>query len=130
MKSMNEAACEIKSQTRFDEIRGRIGFFQTSFQQERAAHQVEEGLWQRVLKLGRYGFGTYLGLFGDGDAGERVILEDARVVRRLEDLHRREYQSVFGSFELERAVYGTREGQKIEYVSLDERLQVPQRKPS
>ena len=130
MKSMNEAACEIKSQALFDEIRGMIAFLQTSFQEERAAHQVEEGLWRRVLKLGRYAFGNYLSLFGDGDAGERVMLEDAREVRRLDALHRREYQSVFGAFELERAVYGTREGQKIEYVPLDERLQLPRRKHS
>lgn len=62
MKSMNEAACEIKSQTLFDEIREMIGFLQTSFQEERAAHQVEEGLWQRVLKLGRYAFGISMAM--------------------------------------------------------------------
>ena len=47
-------------------------------------------------------------------------------MRRLNDLHRREIRNVFGLFELYRAVYGTREGQKIEAVPLDERLGLPQ----
>ena len=36
------------------------------------------------------------------------------------------YQSVFGRFELERVVYGTREGQKIAYVPFDTQLQLPE----
>ena len=60
-----------------------------------------------MLKLDHHAFGAYLALFGEGDAGEQVVLEDGRAVRRLEQLHRRPYQSVFGLFELERAVYGT-----------------------
>ena len=36
-----------------------------------------------------------------------------------------EYLSVFGLFELQRAVYGTREGQKIEYIPLDAQWQLP-----
>jgi hypothetical protein len=47
-------------------------------------------------------------------------------VRRLVDLHRRKIGNVFGLFELNRAVYGTREGQQIEAVPLDDRLQLPQ----
>ena len=130
MKSMNQAASVIKGQALFDEVREIIDFLQTAFQEGHAAHQVEKGLWRRVLKLGRYAFEMYLALFGDGDAGERVRLQDGREVRRIDALHRREYQSVFGLFELNRAVYGTRAGQKIEYVPLDERLQLPQGKHS
>jgi hypothetical protein len=47
------------------------------------------------------------------------------VLKRLERAHRREYQSIFGAFELVREVYGSREGQKIEYVPFDEQLQLP-----
>ncbi len=130
MKSMNGTACTIRTQELFDEVGEMIGFLQTSFQEESAAHQVEAGLWKRTLELGRHAFGTYLALFGDGDAGEQITLEDGREVRRLDALHRRGYQSVFGPFELERAVYGTREGQKILHVPLDERLRLPQGKHS
>jgi hypothetical protein len=49
-------------------------------------------------------------------------------VRRLGDLHKREYQSVFGRYELWRVVYGTRAGQKIEHVPLDAKLNLPESK--
>jgi hypothetical protein len=83
-----------------------------------------------MLNLGRSIYQAWLDLGGDGDAGDRLVLEDGREVRRLDALHHREIRNVFGLFELLRAVYGTREGQKIEAVPLDERLQLPQGKNS
>jgi len=130
MTSMNDATCEIKPQALLDEFAEILAFVQTSFQQARTAHEVEKGLWQRMLKLGHSVYGAWLDLFGEGDAGDRIILEDGRAVRRFDALHRREIRNVFGLFELMRAVYGTREGQKIEAVPLDERLGLPQGKSS
>jgi hypothetical protein len=131
MKSMNNAASEIESQALLEEFAQILTFVQTAFQEGRTVHEVECGLWQRMLKLGRSVFQAWLDLFGDGAAGEeRIVLEDGREVRRLDALHRREIQNVFGLFELIRAVYGTREGQKIEAVPLDERLGLPQGKNS
>jgi hypothetical protein len=40
-------------------------------------------------------------------------------------LHPRRYVSVFGPFTLQRTAYGSREGQKIDFVPLDNRLQLP-----
>ncbi|MCU0879594.1 MAG: hypothetical protein MUF06_17595, partial [Pirellulaceae bacterium] len=133
MTNMNDTPSEITQQALMLEFEGILGFVQTAFRQGRTAHDVETGLWERMLKLGHniYGAwlglfgdgsagdrlvldGAWLGLFGDGGAGDRLVLEDGREVRRLEALHRREIQNVFGSFGLDRAVYGTREGQKIE----------------
>jgi len=130
MKNMNDAACEINNQVLLDEFAEILEFVRASFQEARAAHEVERGLWYRMLKLGRNVFEAWLALYGEGDGGDRIVLEDGREVRRLKDLHRREYQSVFGLFKLDRAVYGTREGQKIEAVPLDERLGLPQGKNS
>ncbi|MCP3881878.1 MAG: hypothetical protein GY701_26335, partial [Sulfitobacter sp.] len=130
MKSMNDATREIKSQALLEEFAEIMTFVQKAFQEEHTAHVVEIGLWQRMLKLGGNIYGAWLELFGDGDAGDRIVLEDGREVRRLNDLHRREIRNVFGLFELYRAVYGTREGQKIEAVPLDERLGLPQGKNS
>ena len=130
MKSMNQRTHEIKSQALFDEFAEILAFVQGAVEQGGTAHTVETGLWQRMLQLGRNLFGGWLGLLGDGDAGERIVLEDGREVRRLDTLHRREIQNVFGEFELMRAVYGTREGQKIEAVPLDERLGLPAGKNS
>ena len=130
MKSMNDATRQIKSQALLEQFHEIMVFVQSAFEQERTAHEVEKGLWQRLLKLGRSIFQAWLDLCGDGDAGERIVLEDGREVSRLEDLHRREIQNVFGLFAVMRAVYGTREGQKIEAIPLDERLQLPQGKNS
>ncbi|MGF1615056.1 MAG: hypothetical protein ACFCVA_14420 [Gammaproteobacteria bacterium] len=67
---------------------------------------------------------------GDGDEGPVVVLNEGRTVRRLEAPHRRGYPSVFGSFVLERVVYGTREDPTIASVPLDTWLQLPQDKGS
>jgi hypothetical protein len=84
-----------------------------------AAHEVEAGIWQRVLQLGRQALGLLFRLVGPGDRGESIILPDGHEVHRLETPHARVYQSVFGRFELERVVYGTREGQKIIHIPSD-----------
>jgi hypothetical protein len=130
MKSMNDATCEIKSQALLDEFAEILAFVQKAYQEGGTAHEVESGLWQRMLQLGGSIFRAWLDLFGDGDVGETLVLEDGREVRRLNDLHRRVIRNVFGLFELMRVVYGSREGQKIEAVPLDERLQLPQGKNS
>jgi hypothetical protein len=57
--------------------------------------------------------------------GDTVTLPDGRVCQRLEENHQRRYVSIFGEFMLERAVYGSREGQKIDWVPVDDRLQLP-----
>ena len=48
------------------------------------------------------------------------------MVKRLPQPHYRPYQSIFGDFVLERVVYGTREGQRIEAAPLDARLGLPE----
>lgn len=91
-----------------------------------AAHDVEAGLWRRVLQLGQQAMQLFFTLVGPGDVGESVVLSEGHEVRRLETRHPRVYQSVFGRFELERVVYGSREGQKIAYVPFDTQLQLPE----
>jgi hypothetical protein len=94
-------------------------------QQGKPAHEVELRLWKLLLKLGQESFGQYLAAQGTGDMGESVELPDGRVCQRLENLHTRRYVSIFGEFVLERTVYGSREGQKLDFVPLDNRLQLP-----
>jgi hypothetical protein len=91
-----------------------------------AAHKVEKGIWQRILAMGRQATGHFFRMQGDGDVGETVETPDGKEVRRLPEPHRRTYHSIFGPFELSRFVYGTREGQRIEFVPLDARLELPE----
>jgi hypothetical protein len=103
-------------------------FIEAAAQQATAAHVVEEALFRKLLALGRQLYGRFLALQGTGDVGERFTLPDGRQVRRLENTHQRLLQTIFGEFSLDRAVYGTREGQAIEAVPLDARLQLPESK--
>lgn len=105
-------------------------FIDSSVREDRPAHEVEQGIWNRMLKLGHQSLFLYFEKVGDGDQGAEVTLPDGRCLRRFEKFHKRSYQSVFGSFELLRVVYGKREGQKIEYVPVDERLGLPESKYS
>lgn len=90
------------------------------------AHEAEGEIWERVLAMGRSALGEFFARQGDGDLGDTLDLPDGRQVKCLEYLHERTYRSIFGDFALQRAVYGTREGQKIEFVPLDQRLQLPE----
>lgn len=92
----------------------------------RAIHAVERDIWTRLQELGRRALALFIADQGDGDIGETFTMSDGRMLKRLDEPHTRVYQSIFGKYELKRAVYGTREGQKIELVPLDQRLQLPE----
>jgi hypothetical protein len=89
-------------------------------------HEIERTLWREVRRIGREALTLVFDLLGNGDQGEELELPDGRRLQRLEQEHRRDYQSIFGPFELSRVVYGSREGQKIAFVPLDNRLQFPE----
>ena len=101
-----------------------VGGVLRTVQEHRPLHELERDTWARVLAMGHEVLGLLFTLLGPGDVGETATLDDGRTLRRL-DLHRRDYQSPFGEFELERYGYGTREGQELELVPLDERLALP-----
>jgi hypothetical protein len=88
-------------------------------------HEVENGLWELLLKTGRQAIQAFFDSHGTGDLGARITLPDGQEVHRLPVLHGRRYVSIFGEFVLSRTVYGSREGQSLEFVPLDNRLQLP-----
>lgn len=90
-----------------------------------AIHEVERDLWRQLRLMGHEALGQFLHLQGDGDMGETVTLPTGEECQRLQELHQRRYVSIFGEFQLQRVVYGSREKQKIEFVPLDHRLQLP-----
>ena len=112
----------LELQSQMEELQG---FIRTAAATGLAMHEVEQGLFKRLLELGHELQQWLFALLGDGDQGETVTTGEGRVLRRLPNLHRRAYQSIFGCFDLERVAYGTREGQRIEHVPLDARLSLP-----
>ncbi len=100
-------------------------FVEAAAREGTAVHEVEKGLWQTLLRLGQHCLSHFFALLGDGDLGETVCSDDGQQWQRLDEPHPRRYVSIFGTFELLRIVYGSREGQKIEFVPLDNRVQLP-----
>jgi len=102
-----------------------LAYVRNAATQGTAVHHVERGIWQRLLELGHTALGHFFALQGIGNLGDTVTLPDGQTWECLPELHTRRYVSIFGEFTLARTVYGTREGQKIEFVPLDNRLQLP-----
>lgn len=98
----------------------------TALQEGTAVHQVESRLWDLGLQLGRRSLAALFAASGSGDLGASLTLPDGQAVQRLEQLHSRRYVSIFGEFRLERTVYGSREGQTLQFIPLDNRLQLPE----
>jgi hypothetical protein len=127
-KSMKEKRDGFNRRELLNKAREIINFIEQAHKLGLAAHDVEEALFRQLIELGYRALGMFFALCGDGDEGEEITLAPGQLVRRLEELHKREYQSVFGLYELWRVVYGTREGQKIEHVPFDAKLNLPESK--
>lgn len=93
-----------------------------------AAHKVEQDIFSGLLKVGYLLLSYLFALYEAEDLGESIELSDGRKVKRLPKKHKRSYLSIFGEFSLYRWVYGTREGQKVDYILMDKKLQLPQSK--
>jgi hypothetical protein len=91
-----------------------------------AVHKVESEIWQRMLAMGRQAMEAFLQMQGDGDVGATIETPDGKELKRLPEQHQRTYHSIFRPFSVSRYVYGTREGQRIDFVPLDARLELPE----
>ncbi|HJT79424.1 MAG TPA: ISKra4 family transposase [Gemmataceae bacterium] len=123
--SMTQEPSLLKGETLQQQLAGLDAFVRAAAQEGTPIHQAELGIWQRLLQLGRRALQQFLDLQGSGDQGEELTLPDGHTCQRLPELHPRRYVSIFGAFLLQRIAYGSREGQKIEFVPLDNRLQLP-----
>jgi len=126
---MQQATIESKAGVQ-EQVNALIELVESGVRSGEAAHTMERTLFQQLLKLGHLLLSLYFELQGDGDLGATVPMADGRVVRRLQQLRKRSYLSVFGEHELTRYVYGSREDQCIEYIPLDDHLQLPDSKYS
>ena len=115
--------------SRIEELTSELtAFVRTAANEGVVMHEVERDVLTRLLQIGHAVLEEFLRMQGSGDLGETFTLDDGRVLKRLSQLHSRKIQTVFGALELQRTVYGTREGQAIECVPLDSRLALPESK--
>lgn len=98
---------------------------QAAVHEGQPVHEVEQSLWDLALQLGHQSLAAFLASHGTGDIGPTATLPDGQTAQRLAELHALRYRSIFGTFKLQRTVYGSREGQALAFVPLDNRLQLP-----
>lgn len=130
MHTMNNTATKINPENLINDLQNIIHKIDAHVQENTAAHRVEKQIFTSLLSLGLGLLFYFFQQFGSGDRGETVQLDDGRTVKRLPHVGHKNYQSVFGEIILGRTVYGTRVGQKIDYVPLDARLELPEGKHS
>jgi hypothetical protein len=124
--SMTHETDVLKSESLEQQLLEMQQFVRTAVRDGQPVHEVERGLWRRVRQLGHECLAQFLHLQGDGDLGDTVTLPNGEQLQRLEQRHERRYVSIFGAFQLQRVVYGSRAKQKIDFVPLDNRLHLPE----
>jgi hypothetical protein len=90
-------------------------------------HEVEQGIYRKLLRLGRMLLELFVLAAGTGKTGESLIDKDGAVYRYLRDSACK-YLSVFGEITISRAYYA-KEGREGLFP-LDARLNLPHRKYS
>src|SRR5262245_66582933 len=120
---MTPEQAALKAQQQFDALRDLV---QQAARDGQRIDTVEREVFRQLLGLGHTLLSAFVAAQGGGDLGPEVETPVGHLVRRLPERHDRRYVSIFGELTLARVVYGSREGQRIEHVPLDERLGLPE----
>src|SRR3954452_22987893 len=113
----------LKAQAQFDALRD---FVEQAARDGQRIDTVEREVFRQLLGLGHSLLSAFIAQQGDGDLGPQAETSDGRIARRLPEPHDRRYVSIFGELTITRVVYGSREGQKVERMPLDEQLALPE----
>jgi hypothetical protein len=113
----------LQARVQFDALRD---FVQQASRAAQRIDTVKREVFRQLLGLGHTLLSAFVAAQGDGDLGPQAEMPGGRTVRRRPERHDRRYVSIFGELTIDRVAYGTREGQKIERVPLDERLGLPE----
>lgn len=117
-------AKEIDFLKAYEQLEKMCEFMQQASEQGQRIDQVERGLFPQAMEMCLHMLSAFVDAHGDGDEGAEIEAED-RTLRRLKEPHDKRYLSIFGELIIPRVVYGTREGQAIEWVPLDAVLGLP-----
>jgi hypothetical protein len=120
---MTQEQAFLKAQNQLTDL---IAFVRSATDEGLRLDQVERGLFEQLLQLGLSLLTAHVAAQGDGDVGDTATAPDGQTYRKLPQPHERPYRSIFGPLTIGRAVYGSREGQKIAWVPLDARLGLPE----
>jgi hypothetical protein len=107
-----------------EEFQRMCEFLDQALSEGQRVDQVERGLFPRAMTMCLELLRSYVEAHGDGDRGKTLELEE-ETLDRLPKPHDKRYLSIFGELLIGRWVYGTREGQAIEWSPLDAALGLP-----
>ena len=99
-------------------------FLAEAFAEGQRIDQVERGLFPQAMTMCLDMLRSFVVAHGDGDEGE-TISREGETLKRLPEPHNKRYLSIFGELWISRWVYGTREGQAIDWSPLDAALGLP-----
>jgi hypothetical protein len=113
--------------SRIAELAGELQTFcRQAAEQGQRQYDVEHGLWQRLLALGKEGMDLYLQALGDGDLGETVTTAEGQNLIRSEKPVERRLRTVFGEHTLSAYVYAPGPKQKIALRPVEARVELPE----
>jgi hypothetical protein len=111
----------VKAQEQFQRM---CEFLEQAHAEGQRVDQVERGLFPQAMTMCLELLQSFVVAHGDGDEGE-TMERGGETLHRLLDPHDKRYLSIFGELLISRRVYGTREGQVIEWSPLDAALGLP-----
>ena len=111
----------LKAQEQFEKM---CEFVRQAGQDGQRIDEVERGLFPKAMEMCLQMLAGFVRAHGDGDEGVRLERHE-QTLRRLPMRHDKRYLSVFGELLICRFVYGSREGQAIEWSPLDAALGLP-----
>ena len=99
-------------------------FLDQALSEGQRVDQVERGLFPQAMTMCLELLRSFVEAHGDGDRG-KTLEREGETLDRLPKPHDKRYLSIFGELLIGRWVYGTREGQAIEWSPLDAALGLP-----
>jgi hypothetical protein len=111
----------VKAQEQFQRM---CEFLDQAVSEGQRVDQVERGLFPQAMTMCLEFLRSFVEAHGDGDRG-KTLEREGETLDRLPKPHDKRYQSIFGELLIGRWVYGTREGQAIEWSPLDAALGLP-----
>lgn len=88
----------------------------------KSLYEIERGVFEQVLIVGRHAIDAALRLQGDGDLGGSHTTEDGRELRRSTKKNRRRLRTIFGEHEFHQYEYSMGAHRSIELRAIDARL--------
>ena len=105
-------------------------FVRQAVQEGSSLDDLERGVFERLLDMGKAAVDLFLKAQGDGDLGDSVCTEEGTVLYRSDTVLPRPLRTIFGEHTVQAYVYSQGSKRKIDLRPIDARLNLPEGKAS